>query len=388
MDDNNRSGVIEKDSPVPVYRQVEEHLKQSIASGYLQACQRMPSTRELCRQFDISTTTAVLALKSLVNDGFAYTVQGKGTFVADRKKDRPVIGLVIPHLILNKDVEMARYDAKHFVPLVHFIEDEARKSGADILLCLDNDSPENEKENILKLLQRGVDGIIIYYIGGESNLKYIRQIKAAGIPLVLIDRSIDGIDVDYVTTDNFSGAYKATRFLLESRCPADYYLFTNAEKCNANTERERGFQRALLDSGQAILGSSIKSASCYTNLEDIEYNARYDEEIYCLAKTLAGKNRDVPLGIFAINSPILVGVWEALKEMRINRSKLTLACFDEPPLAIPEEVPFAIVLQPLEEIGRQSVRIVTEKLAGEKEIQRIVLPPVVKVVNEGRALPI
>ena len=83
------------------------------------------------------------------------------------------------------------------------------------MLCLDNDDVGRERENLATLIARGVDGIILFYIGGEDNLDCLQDVKAAGIPLVLVDRYIHGVETHYVVTDNFYGAYEATSRLIE-----------------------------------------------------------------------------------------------------------------------------------------------------------------------------
>ncbi|MFQ5613738.1 MAG: GntR family transcriptional regulator [Anaerolineae bacterium] len=74
---------LDKRHPVPVYRQLGEHLKSQINQGIYGAHQQLPSERELCQQFNLSRMTARRALLELVNEGWAYTCAGKGTFVSE-----------------------------------------------------------------------------------------------------------------------------------------------------------------------------------------------------------------------------------------------------------------------------------------------------------------
>ncbi|MCD9025007.1 PLP-dependent aminotransferase family protein [Cohnella silvisoli] len=66
----------------PVYIQVKDYLKRLIIKGALQANQRLPSTRELGMLLNVSRNTVISAYAELQEDGFAYTAQGKGSYVA------------------------------------------------------------------------------------------------------------------------------------------------------------------------------------------------------------------------------------------------------------------------------------------------------------------
>lgn len=73
---------LEKESFVPLYYQLKEEIKEKIQSGEWECHTCIPSVRELCETYEISTTTVKQALSELVHEGLLYTVRGKGTFVS------------------------------------------------------------------------------------------------------------------------------------------------------------------------------------------------------------------------------------------------------------------------------------------------------------------
>lgn len=77
--------MINKSSPIPIYYQLEEIIKDLIEKGELKPGDSLPAEREYAEQFQISRMTVRQALNELVNDGYLYRVKGKGTFVAERK---------------------------------------------------------------------------------------------------------------------------------------------------------------------------------------------------------------------------------------------------------------------------------------------------------------
>ena len=69
----------------PVYLQLKQALAQDISDGKVQPGDLLPSEAELMKAWSVSQITVRNAIKELVRDGFAYTLHGKGTFVAEQK---------------------------------------------------------------------------------------------------------------------------------------------------------------------------------------------------------------------------------------------------------------------------------------------------------------
>jgi len=77
--------VLERESAVPLYAQLETILHARIASGEWAPGQRIPSENELNRMFGLSRMTVRGVLTKLVGDGLLVRVPGKGTYVATPK---------------------------------------------------------------------------------------------------------------------------------------------------------------------------------------------------------------------------------------------------------------------------------------------------------------
>jgi GntR family transcriptional regulator len=76
---------LNKNTPVPLYFQLKQHLIQLIESGELKPGDSIQSERELSEKYEISRMTVRQALQELVNDGRLVREQGKGTFLAEPK---------------------------------------------------------------------------------------------------------------------------------------------------------------------------------------------------------------------------------------------------------------------------------------------------------------
>lgn len=74
-----------KKSPVPLYYQLKEIIKENIKNGQYQEGDRLPPERLLAETFSISRMTVRQAMNELVHEGFLVRKPGQGTFVAKPK---------------------------------------------------------------------------------------------------------------------------------------------------------------------------------------------------------------------------------------------------------------------------------------------------------------
>lgn len=84
---------VDKNSPVPLYYQIKESLKEKIESGTLEPHERLPSERDLENRYGISRMTARRALTELESEGYVYREQGKGSYVAEPKLRQALLEL-------------------------------------------------------------------------------------------------------------------------------------------------------------------------------------------------------------------------------------------------------------------------------------------------------
>ncbi|MEU1791143.1 GntR family transcriptional regulator [Streptomyces sparsogenes] len=69
--------------PRPPYQQAAEAIRDEIKAGRIKPGEQLPSHRELQERFGIANMTARSALRVLREEGLIYTVQGRGSYVAD-----------------------------------------------------------------------------------------------------------------------------------------------------------------------------------------------------------------------------------------------------------------------------------------------------------------
>ncbi|MFS0775332.1 GntR family transcriptional regulator [Neobacillus sp. 3P2-tot-E-2] len=85
--------MINKNSPVPIYHQLEEYIKQQIENGLLVEEAVIPSEREYAQTFQISRMTVRQAINNLVSEGYLKRQKGRGTFVNKKKVEQELQGM-------------------------------------------------------------------------------------------------------------------------------------------------------------------------------------------------------------------------------------------------------------------------------------------------------
>ena len=82
--------ILDKDSPIPLYFQMAEIIKDKIESSEWKIDHIIPSEFKLCEDFQISRGTVRQSINYLIQEGYLYKKQGLGTFVCKPKHLFPV----------------------------------------------------------------------------------------------------------------------------------------------------------------------------------------------------------------------------------------------------------------------------------------------------------
>ncbi len=105
MDIKNET--INKESPLPIYWQLKNILKEKIERGEFKPGDRIPPEDELCKTFGISRTPIRQALAELVNEGLLLRRRGQGTFVSNSSRLQ-TITVIIPEQRWRPPLEQAK----------------------------------------------------------------------------------------------------------------------------------------------------------------------------------------------------------------------------------------------------------------------------------------
>lgn len=81
---------IDKNSMVPIYKQVADSIRDDVYNGILEKGDKLVSEQNLSESIGISRGTVRKAIAVLIDDGTLVQIQGKGTFVNDQDVEFPL----------------------------------------------------------------------------------------------------------------------------------------------------------------------------------------------------------------------------------------------------------------------------------------------------------
>lgn len=258
--------------------------------------------------------------------------------------------------------------ANPFFPKVaRGVEDCVRENQHCLILSNTDDDPEEEEKYISLLCSQRIDGLIL--APSDMTMRSIETVAEQEIPLVIIDRPIQGLNLTQVVSDNLGGAYKATEHLL--RLGHKKIAFVGGVPGVTSTDqRLEGYKKALEDNSIKVDDSLIAVGN--SQVED-SYNATEK-----LLKTDSNFT-----AIFAANNLAAIGVLRRLQQSGIAcPDDISLICFDDPDWANAVSPRLSVVAQKPYEIGQQAARILFEQIFHDQEVEEsrtITLPVTVKI---------
>ncbi|MFV0401070.1 MAG: substrate-binding domain-containing protein [Oscillospiraceae bacterium] len=300
---------------IPKYARVREVISQQIKSGELSPGDKLLSEEEYAKLHGVSTITVRKALADLVTEGLIVRTKSKGTFVREPQEDQSASKLVA--LILSPE---DYYDIS-YMQIIKGAQRMMADNEYSLIVEWGDKDFESERATILKMIDRQVDGFLIYPFDPVQSRENYRLIKDAGIPYVQIDRyDIDASDY-FVGCNNYEGGMLATRKLLElghrSICFGAYQFFLSSE-----LERYDGFCSAMRQAGIELAHSHLLNGIDYDTLRDqilagevtalfccndklavkavrqlMERGIRIPEDVSVMGFDDWEGNRDIPMGL-------------------------------------------------------------------------------------------
>jgi len=248
------------------------------------------------------------------------------------------IGIVAPELA-----------SQFFMLLAENMDRELAARGYGLVVCSSWDSVEEEKLRLRLLSERLIDGIVM--IPASDQWRHIAAVRSKGIPLVLVDRRIEGGGLDAVLVDNEGGAFEAVSALIADGHRRIGFI---GGSLDVSTARERyfGYRRAMEKAG-------LRIEPDFVQFGPLVIDAGYRAMRAMLQKP------DPPEAYFIVNADTHVGATNYLMaEGREWRAKISFAAFDEMPFSPLLTFCRYAVQQPIADMAAQAVRLVLARISG------------------------
>ncbi|MEM6664931.1 MAG: LacI family DNA-binding transcriptional regulator [Pseudomonadota bacterium] len=218
-----------------------------------------------------------------------------------------MIGLVVAYL------------ENYFYPdALEKLSNALQAEGYHVLIFMASQSADNIDQVVQEILDYQVDGIVTASVAMSSGLA--ARCRAAGVPVVLFNRSQDDTTLPAVTADNLAGGRKVAEFLTAGGHRRIGYI-AGWESASTQRDREAGFREGLAEAGQSLFTREV---------------GNYD---YAEAQAAARRmfaEPDWPDAVFVANDHMAIAVMDVLRTqlgLRVPEDVSVVGYDDVPPAA-------------------------------------------------------
>jgi len=251
----------------------------------------------------------------------------------------------------------------YYYETLKVIEDKLNSIDYTMILSDSNFDLDLERKNIITMLSKGVDGIIISPVNIESdNIKLIRD---KNLKAVFIDFAPEYENLNYVHVSHENAAFMATQYLIK-KGHKDIFLLNGPLQLSVSKDFYKGYTHALKDGGISINKSLIKY--CNLSLED---GYELTKEMYKLKIS----NQIDFTAIITLSDMLAIGVYEASKELCFNIPEdLSVVGCDNIFVSAYLYPPLTTVHLPKIRIGEISIKILIDQIENkDTEFHKIIL---------------
>ncbi len=250
-------------------------------------------------------------------------------------KETKLIGLIVPDISNPFMSEMA-----------FNIEQFARESGYNIMLCNSVNSVKQENHVFKLLMGRKVDGILIFPTSAQSH--NVLEDHLDKIPVVFVSENLGDFNASYVTVDNLLGATIGTEYLYSLGHRNILYF---ARRINHKL-RYDGYE------------SVCKKHKIEPHFFDSSYPTDSIQHGYNMAKSLFQAHKKLPYtAVFASTDSNALGLLKAAEEVNIRiPDDISLLGFDNIPYSGLPKIMISTIEQPFRIMAKASVDMLIDKI--------------------------
>ena len=261
-----------------------------------------------------------------------------------------------------------------FPPMVRGIESVLEPQGYTSIIVNTDNLPERETRLVDVLTERGVDGILHAAPMREDDS--IRALTAHAVPVVTLNRRVDGLEVPFVVNDDAGGV----RLMMEHLFHMGHRRIAHIagpQILSTGSLRLAAF-RAMRD--ELGLDPAVCPVAIATRFEDTE-GARCADELLATAEGFTA--------IMTANDRLALGAVALLKSRGLRvPADVSVTGFNDVPLLELIEPRLTTIRIPQFGAGEAAARLLLDMLAGSNEgpVESVVLP-VVLVERDSVAPP-
>lgn len=321
----------------PRYRRIQKHIEQLIAQRRVCEGERIPSEREIARQFGVSQMTVNRAIQELVREGVLVRRVGSGTYVRRRQPSvreatRATVVMVPPFADHLEEDTYLRWP-------FHAFRDRAIKDS--YALVVEPASHEGYEE----VVQRHPAAGFIFLIPDEEGYDTLYRLFVRGVPFVVLGASWKDAPFPCVDSDNIGGARMAMAYLF--RLGHKRIAYVNGKDSATNCrDRLQGYLQTMDAQGIAVEEDWVVRPRS---------NWKLSEEARRQLTSLLLR-RDAITALFCAGYYLTLDVLGLIRTLRLRVPEdVSIISFDDPSSAAHLQPPLTVVRQPLYAMGERAV---------------------------------
>ncbi len=292
----------------------------------------------------VATETRIKVLSAIEELGYRPHAIARSL----RKGRTQTIGLLVQSLIQS------------FVShLVNSFEEYLADKGYRLVLASTHEDVSREEDLLNLLASQSIDGLL-YIPTSNIHSGLIQRLMDEGMPMVFVDRYIEGVPADVVMTDNIAAAREMTSYLIQQGCRKIMCVLFSKEASSA-LERVNGYRQAHLEHGIPVDENRI-AVFRYAAGES------WDDELLAHFRKFG-----LPDGILCTTDSHLIQVTKTLirSGIRVPERVLVAGGFFGSPWNDLLPSPFPLVKQNYQLIAEVAVNFLLDRINGNSDPPRI-----------------
>lgn len=241
---------------------------------------------------------------------------------------------------------------RFFSDIVRCIENVACESGYSVLFASTDERADKLEHMIGLMTNKGVDGLIVASCDGGEEA--VRRVAATGLPIVLLDRDVEGVEASRVLLDNLRAGEMGTRYLYD-RGYRRIETVSYGMRISSLSDREEGYCRTMRELG---LEGNI-------NIHRCTYGSAGARVAGIVADAL---DRGVEAMMFPTNT-LSSHALQAVRHLGLSiPEQMALLCFDDNEAFDLLNPVVARIEQPVGLMGERSFELLRERIEGGADV--------------------
>ena len=251
----------------------------------------------------------------------------------------------------NIGVFVSDIENAFFYKAVRGIIEKADLYGYNVFLFDTDESVEKEHRYLQTVMGLRIRGLIIspvYETDDETRIR-LQRMQEQGIPVVLLDRDISGLQLDGVFSEDEEGAYQAVQTLIQAGHER-IAIITGPEHTRPGRSRTAGYLRALKECGIPVRPEYIRQGNFRIDLSYECTNALMDLP-------------EPPTAIFSTNNLTTIGCLKCLRKRSLVVGKdVSLIGFDNLDNLDYVGISLTTINRSFIDMGRQAMELLQQRL--------------------------